>query len=308
MSRTRRFLTATAWLLSICQIGNVRADCNVVTSEYDESRHKPVYKIGVLAIRGFEAAYQEFNRTFSDYLTATAGQRFDPPIRFEMKPLNFISLFSDSEASLVDYIYVNPSAYSCIESEYTAQSLVSQISRRNINGNIYDLKKFGGVIATRADNLDISSIHHLKDKIVAAASISGLGSGQMQFLEMKNAGMSYINDPKQLVFTSNQEKVVNGILNGDFDVGFVRTDQLERSQDADGNLIDRSLFKVIDMKANLTVDGEPFPFESSTPLYPEWNLAALSHVPQRCLATCPTCNVETGRPCSSRCTACRVST
>jgi hypothetical protein len=60
------------------------------------------------------------------YLTATAGQRFDPPIRFELKPLNFyfLTLSIHAEASLVDYIYVyvNPSAYSCIESDYEAHS------------------------------------------------------------------------------------------------------------------------------------------------------------------------------------------
>lgn len=276
-----------------------------IAKPFDPRKHKPVYKVGVLAIRGFQAAYTEFNRTFVDYLTATVGQRYDPPISFELKPLNFISLFADTQAANVDFIYVNPSAFSCIESEFTAHSLVSQISRRNIQGNIYDLKKFGGVMAARADNLQIQSIHDLKDKVIAAASISGLGSGQMQFLEMKNSGMSYINgmfscsfskdgvcvsmipniiscfcslDPKQLVFTSNQGKVVNGVLSGEFDAGFIRTDQLERSKDVDGNAIDPKLFRIIDPKQNLTIDGEPFPFTASTALYPEWNIAALSHV------------------------------
>jgi serine/threonine protein kinase len=86
------------------------------------------------------------------------------------------------------------------------------------------------------------------------------------------------SDPKQLVFTSNQGKVVKGVLSGEFDVGFIRTDQIERSKDADGNAIDPKLFRIIDPKQNLTIDGEPFPFTSSTALYPEWNIAALSHV------------------------------
>lgn len=76
--------------------------------------HQTVFRVGVLGIRGPEAAWNEFNTTFGEYLTATAGQQFDPPIRFEMKPLNFLSLFSDTEAGLVDLIYVNPSAFSCI--------------------------------------------------------------------------------------------------------------------------------------------------------------------------------------------------
>jgi ABC-type phosphate/phosphonate transport system substrate-binding protein len=239
---------------------------------------KQVYTVGVLAIRGIKEAYQEFNATFADYLTETAGKRFDPPIRFEMKVLDFITLFSDAESKGVDFIYLNPSAYSCIDSEYEAPSLVSQVSRRNVGGNVYDLKKFGGVIAALADRDDIRSILDLKDKVVAAASISGSGSGQMQFKRMVDNGMNYLQDPKQLVFTSDQALVVEGIMNGDFDVGFVRTDQLERTVDGAGNPVDSAIFKIVAPVKNLTIDGVHFPFESSTELYPEWNVAALTHV------------------------------
>ena len=100
----------------------------------------------------------------------------------------------------------------------------------------------------------------------------------IQFRVLQQAGLSYINDPKQLVFTSNQGKVVNGVLNGKFDVGFVRTDQIERTKDADGNLVDKSLLKIIEPQPDLEIDGDPFPFESSTALYSEWNVASLSHV------------------------------
>eukprot|EP00957_Ditylum_brightwellii_P169627 12911413-Ditylum_brightwellii.AAC.1 len=73
-----------------------------------------------------------------------------------------------------------------------------------------------------ANNTSVQNVTDLRGKSVAAASISGLGSGQMQFRKMIGKGMSYINDPKQVVFTSNQGKVVNGVLYGEFDVGFVR--------------------------------------------------------------------------------------
>ena len=247
-----------------------------------QSTKKTTYTIGVLAIRGDEAAYNEFNVTFNKYLTEAVGkQRFTTPIEFVMKPLNFLTLFTDTEASNVDFIYVNPSAFSCIESEYGASSLVSQVSHRKVYGVNYYLKQFGGVIMTLANRTDIVDITDLRGKIIAAASISGLGSGQMQFRQMLLAGLDYLNDPKQLVFTSNQGSVVDGVLRGDFDVGFVRTDQLERSTDADGNPIDISQFKIINIKQNLTLlDGiTHFPFNSSTLLYPEWNLAALNHVP-----------------------------
>ena len=91
--------------------------------------------------------------------------------------------------------YAEQSAFSCIESEYEADSLVSQISKRKIDGAVYHLDKFRDVITASADNDDIPTIHDLKDKIVVAASISGLASGQMQFCAMINANMSFINNP-----------------------------------------------------------------------------------------------------------------
>jgi len=256
------------------------------TTPFDAARHRETYRVGVLAIRGKEAAYREFNQTFADYLTATAGRRFaDPPIRFEMVPLDFVSLYeidSDNASAAVDFLYVNPSAFSCLESEHRARSLASQVSRRTADGGqtYHDLNRFGGVILARADNSEVQTVTDLRDKVIAAASISGLGSGQMQFRVMQENGLSYINDPRQLVFTSNQATVVNGVLSGRFDVGFVRTDQMGQTQDMDGNLIDRSLLKVIDPIPDLDLDGAPFPFQSSTMLYPEWNLAALPHVPE----------------------------
>jgi ABC transporter, phosphonate, periplasmic substrate-binding protein len=157
-------------------------------------------------------------------------------------------------------------------------ALVTLRSRRVVGGETYDLAKFGGVVIARADNDQVQSLIDIRGKIVAAVSISGLGSRQMQFHEMKQTGLSHFTDLKQLVFTSDQGKIVTGVLNGDFDVGFISADQLERSKDEDGKLLDPSLFKIIDPKPNLEIDGVQFPFQSSTPLYPEWNLAAQKNV------------------------------
>lgn len=63
-------------------------------------------------------------------------------------------------------------------------------------------------------------------------------------------------------------------------MGFVRTDQLERTIDKEtGELVDLSLIKIIGPIKNLRLaDGSPFPFIPSTPLYPEWNIASLPQV------------------------------
>ena len=79
----------------------------------------------------------------------------------------------------------------------------------------------------------------------------------------------------------SQVTVVNAVLSGEVDVGYVRTDQIERTIDeTTGELVDRSKLKIIRPLEGLSSDGKPFPFVSSTPLYPEWNLAAISQVPE----------------------------
>jgi serine/threonine protein kinase len=274
-SRRKRYRSMSSMLIvtvsflsfinpAFCQQGQ----CDAPT----RTSHRQVYRVGVLATRGLNAAFEEFNTTFHDYLTATAGARFDPPIRFEMNLLDILL----TNVQEFDFIYTNPFIFSCAESEIGAQSLVSQVTRHEIqttgifDSTQYGLTKYGGVIFTRA-NSSFETINEIRGEIVACTSIWGLGSGQMQFRVLHEAGLSSINDPRQTVFTFNEEEVVKGVLRGDFDVGFVRTGMLER--------MNATEIKIIEPRNDLSTDGVVFPSQSSTQLYPEWNVAALTHVP-----------------------------
>ena len=81
-------------------------------------------------------------------------------------------------------------------------------------------------------------------------------AGQVQFYEMARAGMSYVMDPKQVVFTGNQFDVVLGVLSGKFDVGFVRTDQIERTQYPDGKFVNPEDFKILSPRIYIMEDGK----------------------------------------------------
>ena len=144
--------------------------------------------------------------------------------------------------------FSSPATYSCIGVESGATALVTAIKRLEVRNKILELDVYGGVIMVRADNYEIHQIEDLKGKIIAAASINTLMAGQMQIYEMFQAGMSYVNDPLQVIFTQNQNDVVQGVLKGDYDVGFVRTEQIEISKDEFGNQLDQSLFKILEPK------------------------------------------------------------
>lgn len=118
--------------------------CSSAASKFNPLIHKSKYRVGVHAIRGFQNALLEYNLTFSKYLTATAGRKFDPPIEFEMIPTTFNGLFDAAEAEEVDFFYANPGIYSCIGVEHGAQPLATIVSHLEVRGHIYDLGTYVG--------------------------------------------------------------------------------------------------------------------------------------------------------------------
>ena len=144
---------------------------------------KQVYNVGVLGNRGLETLYQEYNSTFAAYLTETAGRQFDPPIRFEIFPLLFGEdgiLDKTLDATLVDFTFMNPALYSCIESEGNANSLLTFINKRTVNGTVYAMSQFGGVVFVHQNNTSVNTVKDIEGKRVATTSVTSLGSGQMQ--------------------------------------------------------------------------------------------------------------------------------
>lgn len=254
-------------------------DCNTYKIQQVPFIHKSSYNIGIDAIYGLDEAFDESSKIFGDYLTATAGKRFDPPIQFNVVPGDYGDLIASIENKELDFLYANPGIYTCIGAQTGANALVTAVKTLLVRGQSFDLDVYGGVIAVRNDNDAINTIADLKDKIIGAADVVHLVAGQMQAYEMEKAGLSFIHDPKQVVFTKNQAEIVRGVLNGTFDVGFVQTNQIEGTLGESGELVDPALFKIIDSKIYVMESGEMFPFLHSTAVFPEWPFSALTGVP-----------------------------
>jgi hypothetical protein len=169
---------------------------------------------------------------------------------------------------------------------------------------------FAGMIIARADNQEIDSIEDIKDKVIAAVSISDFAGAEVQFFTMLENGLDYIMDPKQVIFTGkflsislrepsfcmvnfdltknlesltnpfseNQNEIITGVLEGKWDVGFVRTGLIEQTRDKKGKLLDESDFKILEPNIYVMDTGELFPFMHSTPIFPEWPIFAMDGV------------------------------
>lgn len=83
-----------------------KMDCTSSILPFDPLQHKTTYKVAVHAVRGLNAARNANIKIYEDYLTATAGQRFDPPIKFEMEAVtSWVSLVARVSSCLFVTIY-----------------------------------------------------------------------------------------------------------------------------------------------------------------------------------------------------------
>ena len=215
-------------------------------------------KIGVLAKRGASKAMTQWNAT-GDYLTAKLGE---PVV---IIPLKFTAIEPMVKSGNIDFLLANSAFYVEMEKKYGAKAMATLINSRDGKA----LKNFGGVVLVRADS-QIQSLADIKGKKFMCVKYSSFGGGQMAWRLLLDNGI----DPKKdfTAFTEGKkhDNVVLAVRSGVMDAGTVRTDTLERME-GEGK-IKMSEFRIIHP---ITDD---FPFVRSTRLYPEWPMAALSHV------------------------------
>lgn len=185
-------------------------------------------------------------------------------------------ILSQSEMDLavarheLDFVLTNPAHFIQLKQQKglsaALATVVSEAKGR-------PLRAFGGTILARSDREDLRDLEDLTGKRLACGSApeSNFDGYQVQALELKQAGLP-IPAPSQILITGPpQDSVVQAVLEGRVDAGFVRTGLIERMAQ-EGKLEMRRL-KVLHRQ-----DLADFPFASSTHLYPEWPLSALPHV------------------------------
>ena len=239
-----KYLTSNEFSLLLCShsetfdVTSNGNECTTVIRKFDPLIHKQKYVVGIYSSEGEEEVFRLYNKTFAQYLTASAGRRFDPPIQFEIIPVTLSSLVQKGSEQKVDFMFGSAAVSSCMAAEQQAEPLVTVINRRQARGHTYELDLYGGVMFTLANNTRVNTIEDFKGKTIGAGGVTAMGAGQSQFFEMFRVGLSYVADPAQVVFTVDERLIVEGVLNKEFEIGFARTDQIERHTTPDGEPID----------------------------------------------------------------------
>jgi len=223
----------------------------------------PVH-IAILAFRPAADVQQRW-QPLVDYLNGRISG-----YRFEIQAMGYSQLETAIARRQVDFVLTNPGHYLLMTYRNGLSSPLATLVPMEDGRR---LSKFGGVVFTRADRKDIRSIADLRGHHIAAVTTGSLGGYQAQAMELLLAG---IEIPRDVTLTETgmpHDRVVDEILDGRAEVGFVRTGILERMA-AEGKL-DLADIRVIAPRS----EGN-FPLLLSTRLYPEWPFAAMPGVDQ----------------------------
>ena len=218
--------------------------------------------IGVLAFRSVEDTQQRF-QIMGEYLNQTL-----PEHRVRILAANYSDLEALIADAKIDFVLTNPSHY--IELR-RSRNFSGALATMIVQDQGVAVNSFGGVMLTRADHPSIHTLTDLSGQHIAAVSESSLGGYRAQAYELEMAGVR-MSRQVNLHFTGMpHDKVLELVLDGTVDAGFLRTGVLEALVNA--NALDLSALRII----NPNPAGH-YPFLLSTQLYPEWPLAVLPHV------------------------------
>lgn len=218
-----------------------------------------VLNFGIYAYRPPEIMMRRFAP-----LASHLGDRL-PGTRVELKAMSQDELDQAVRSHQVDLVLTNPRHYLQLRTHSHLTGAIATLVKRAFDGS--PTRSLGGVIFTRAGRDDLAGLADLVGQRVAIPGSYHTGGYMAQLYEIVQAGLPP-PAPAQLLDVGSHEAVVQQVLNGTADVGFIRTEVLEE-QAADGRL-DLNRIKVINRQALAD-----YPFISSTRLYPEWPMIAL---------------------------------
>ena len=228
------------------------------------------FVVGMVPFGDFVSTY---GPALKDHLDKVVGVQFEPRVSFEIRQDRAqaaydLSPFDDVIANKRDFVLTTPNIAACLQSEFLFKPLLTQ---RVLRGG-RSLNHYGGVIYTLKTRNDINSVSDLAGKKITA---SDFNLCQFQWDVIDASGISMIADPAQLRFNpAGNKAIVDEVLAGTTDVGFARTDTLELYDVQE----DRDKIKVVGELKGVMLEGQPFPFKTTSPIYPENTLMVGEHV------------------------------
>lgn len=222
----------------------------------------PLVRIGLLAYRGPD----ETGTSWSD-LPGRLAQAI-PDHRFEIHEMSGPKLAEAVERNELEFVLTNSTQYVALAVDFGIRRIATVMLPETLSQQ----QAIGSVILTLAGRVDISELSDLRGKRIAAVASDAFGGYLVGAREMLTAGVDLEAGDAHMVFVGSPMRLATeAVLEGKADAAIVRTCLLE--QLATKELLQAEKFKVLAPKQ---IAG--FGCSVSTPLYPDWPMAATQRV------------------------------
>jgi PAS domain S-box-containing protein len=219
--------------------------------------------LGIFAYRPKAIMAEKFDM-LGAYLTGAL-----PGYQLKVEYLDLEELNAAVAADRLDFIFTNPAHFVRLRHKNQLSGAIATLQSIE---NDKVTAGLGGVILVPAESTAIQSLNDLRGKTIAIPGKSFLGGYQTQAYEALELGIDLPKD-SALIEVGGHDKVVEALLAGKAEAGFVRTGLIE-SMRKKGTLPPGRL-RVINAQ-----NIPHFPFALSTRIYPEWAFAAFARVPE----------------------------
>lgn len=220
------------------------------------------YVLGVLAARPKAQSQAQWQPLASYLASEIKGSRF------RVAAMDYPELEAGIADGSIDFLLTNPSHYVLLKHR---RALSAPLVSLQLEEDGQPVDHYGGVVFTLAGRTDIQGLADIRGRKAAAPTRGSFGGFQIQAYELLQVGMRADEDYVVAETGMPHDRVVDAVLSGTADVGFVRAGVLEE-MGREGR-IDLSHLRIINAQ-----DVPQYPFRLSTRLYPQWALAAMPHV------------------------------
>ena len=223
---------------------------------------KQTLTIGIFSYRPkpvLEARWQPLTHYLEQHLIDT---------QVKIRVLDIDELELSIRRNELDFVFTNPRHFIILRQQFPLSGALATLVAKQSNTQASML---GGVFITRHDRADINEIKDLKNTDIASGGPKFLGGYQAQVYELAQHNIDFNKDIKLHFTGAPHDNVVQAVLEGKVDAGFIRTGAIEQMQ-LEGKL-DASQLKVINEQ-----DLPGYPYRVSTRLYPEWPFVVMSNV------------------------------
>src|SRR5262249_24362415 len=134
-------------------------------------------------------------------------------------------------------------------------------------------EKTGTAVIVRAERRDLTRLADLRGQRIAAVAPNSFNGWITVQYELERIGINAERHLKHLVYPQTPQHIALALMRGQVDAGVVRADEVEHVV-TEGNFRPNEL-RVLAPRPH----DANYPYESTTPLYPEWPLAVMRHTP-----------------------------